>query len=202
MNEGLKLYCLIALLLTFNSYSQNNKSKIEKDLDSLTKLIEQCPNCSSPYFKRGKINASMNKKMDAMKDFNKAIEIHIEKFEKNYRLTESYNERAYLKMDLKDYRGALQDFNNASNTNDGYSKLWVQVLFGRGYCKTKTGDLKGAVIDYEKVFLHDQNDKLTHFNLGLIKIDLGMLEEGCLNLSKAGELGFDDAYDAIAKYCN
>jgi hypothetical protein len=37
---------------------------------------------------------------------------------------------------------------------------------------------------------------------GLSKIILGQKDSGCLDLSKAGELGYDRAYEAIEKYCN
>jgi len=37
---------------------------------------------------------------------------------------------------------------------------------------------------------------------GLAKISLGQKDKGCLDLSKAGELALDYAYDAIEKHCN
>jgi hypothetical protein len=43
---------------------------------------------------------------------------------------------------------------------------------------------------------------MTHYNIGLLKIKVLRIEEGCLNLSKAGELGMTDAYKVISKHCN
>ncbi len=37
---------------------------------------------------------------------------------------------------------------------------------------------------------------------GVAKLGLGQKDSGCLDLSKAGELGFDKAYESIKKYCN
>jgi len=42
---------------------------------------------------------------------------------------------------------------------------------------------------------------LAYYARGIAKIKSGDKNGGCLDLSKAGELGFD-AYDTIKKYCN
>jgi tetratricopeptide (TPR) repeat protein len=39
------------------------------------------------------------------------------------------------------------------------------------------------------------------YNRGLLHIYLRETEKGCLDISKAGELGIDDAYSVIRKYC-
>ncbi|MDR3184264.1 MAG: tetratricopeptide repeat protein [Prevotellaceae bacterium] len=39
------------------------------------------------------------------------------------------------------------------------------------------------------------------YNRGLVHIYLRETEKGCLDISKAGELGIDDAYSVIRKYC-
>ena len=39
------------------------------------------------------------------------------------------------------------------------------------------------------------------FNRGLVLIYLKDKEKGCIDLSRAGELGVGDAYSVIAKYC-
>ena len=40
-----------------------------------------------------------------------------------------------------------------------------------------------------------------YFNRGLVLIYLKDKEKGCIDLSKAGELGVADAYGVISKYC-
>jgi hypothetical protein len=34
-----------------------------------------------------------------------------------------------------------------------------------------------------------------------VKIELNQKDGGCLDLSKAGELGYSEAYDKIQQYC-
>ena len=40
-----------------------------------------------------------------------------------------------------------------------------------------------------------------YWNRGLAKIKLGQIDSGCLDFSKAGELGHSEAYNSIKKYC-
>jgi len=40
-----------------------------------------------------------------------------------------------------------------------------------------------------------------YFNRGLVLIYLKDKEKGCIDLSRAGELGIKDAYSVIGKYC-
>ena len=40
-----------------------------------------------------------------------------------------------------------------------------------------------------------------YFNRGLVLIYLKDKEKGCIDLSRAGELGVDGAYPVIARYC-
>jgi hypothetical protein len=36
---------------------------------------------------------------------------------------------------------------------------------------------------------------------GIAKLQLGQKDDGCLDLSEAGQLGFSKAYSEIKKYC-
>ncbi len=78
----------------------------------------------------------------------------------------------------------------------------AKSYFEIGYEKFKQGDLKGAIQDYTKAIeLNPQYAEVYH-NRGLTKLYLGQKDSGCLDLSKAGELGYYEAYDAIKEYCN
>ena len=41
-----------------------------------------------------------------------------------------------------------------------------------------------------------------YFNRGLVQIYLKDKDKGCIDLSRAGELGVEDAYGVISKYCD
>jgi hypothetical protein len=43
---------------------------------------------------------------------------------------------------------------------------------------------------------------LAYYHRGLAKILSGQKDNGCLDLSKAGDLGLAEAYESIKEYCN
>jgi len=75
--------------------------------------------------------------------------------------------------------------------------------------KFKKEDYYGAISDYGKaIYVQEQDDfgyvkiEEIYYNIGLCYAKLGDKKSACLNWSKAGELGYDKAYDMIKEYCN
>ncbi len=83
----------------------------------------------------------------------------------------------------------------------GDDKKEVDGYFKRGVEKNEAGNYKEAVQDYTKAIELDPKYAKPYYFRGLCKIKLGEKESGCLDLSKAGELGYDDAYDKIKELC-
>ncbi len=74
--------------------------------------------------------------------------------------------------------------------------------FYSGNTKYELKDYKGAIQDYTKAIELNPNHANAYNNRGLAKIFLEQKDDGCLDLSKAGELGHAKTYEAIKKYCN
>ena len=100
-------------------------------------------------------------------------------------------------MSLEDYYGAIEDFNKAILLNPNYSMAYLH----RGECKFFLDD-GSCYGDFNKCLEIDSKNAECYYYRGLTLIDSGQKKEGCLDLSKAGELGDEDAYEAIRKYCN
>ncbi|MHA7128105.1 hypothetical protein [Algoriphagus namhaensis] len=58
-------------------------------------------------------------------------------------------------------------------------------------------DHHGAVSDFTQAIELDDKRALFYFGRGLSRIKNNQKELGCLDFSKAGELGYQDAYEAI-----
>ena len=63
------------------------------------------------------------------------------------------------------------------------------------------GDYWGAVSDYTKAIELDPKFSEAYFNKGLILIYLNIKTSGCEDMSTAGELGIQDAYRVLERYC-
>lgn len=55
--------------------------------------------------------------------------------------------------------------------------------------------------DLDRAIAIDPELNVAYFNRGIVKIELKRMDSGCLDLSKAGELGMEKAYDKIKEHC-
>jgi len=78
----------------------------------------------------------------------------------------------------------------------------AEDCYNSGYAKAELQDYRGAIQDHNKAIELNPNDADAYFGRGLAKILSGQKDDGCLDLSKAGELGYAEAYEAIKESCN
>lgn len=107
---------------------------------------------------------------------------------------------------------AIQIFNKSIEINN--KNYWAYLL--RGSAKSQIEDNRGAIVDLvtaEEILNLDKqaggrysSDYKSHLSYiystrGITYLKLKEKKEGCLWLSKAGELGARSAYDAIQQWC-
>jgi tetratricopeptide (TPR) repeat protein len=63
-----------------------------------------------------------------------------------------------------------------------------------------SGKYPEAFEDYSKAIELHPNFGEAYYNRGLVQIYMKDTHKGCLDLSKAGELGIEDAYEALKFY--
>ena len=97
-----------------------------------------------------------------------------------------------------DYSAAISDMNRAAELAPGFPYTYYNL----GNLLTLSGDMPGAISQYTKAVEIYPSLGEAYYNRGLVLIYLNDREKGCLDLSKAGELGIDDAYSVIGKYCD
>ena len=149
-----------------------------------SKLLELNPNYSSAYLNRGVLYYNKNKYNDAIKDYNKSIELNSTAI--------GYNNRGSAYQQLREYDLAILDFNKSIEIDlfyfNAYKNRGVtyrlkndfemaiadlntaaelkeddgEVYYNRAMCYTKMYDYENAIINYEKC------KNLYHDNVSLL----------------------------------
>ena len=96
-----------------------------------------------------------------------------------------------------DYSEAIEDMEAAAGIVDDIPYIYFNL--GNLYCLSSK--LVESIDNYSKAIQLYPYMGDAFFNRGLVLIFLKDKEKGCIDLSRAGELGIEDAYSVINKYC-
>lgn len=96
-----------------------------------------------------------------------------------------------------DYTSAIMDMRHASELAPDFPYIYYNL----GNLYTLSNDLPEAIIQYNKALQLYPYIPEAYYNRGLVLIYLKDKVKGCIDISKAGELGVLDAYPVIKKYC-
>lgn len=145
------------------------------------------------YLRRGEDKLISKDYKGAIVEFSKAIEFNTD----THTQTLAYYHRGLAKQELEDYRGAIADYTKAI-------ALFPSSFTynSRAFVKFALEDYRGAIADYDKVLQISPKFSEAFYYRGVSKLFLGLKDSGCLDLSKAGELGYEHAYDSIKEFCN
>lgn len=158
---------------------------------NFNKAIEQDRKNYKAFYMRGSIKRLFEDQHGAMKDFNMAIELNPRDFE-------AYYERGNIKFALQDYYGAIADYSHTIALNEGF----VDAYYKRGQAKHQLEAYNDAINDCSKIIEINPKNVDAYFLRGILRLEHGQTEGGCLDLSKAGELGDLKAYEVIKEKCN
>ena len=157
------------------------------------------------YSSRAQVLFKNGRYVEAMSDISNAIIL-------NSQNIYFYSLRADIKIALLDYRGAIEDLKLAIDLEQKtplnfyvlpiYKEEHIADYFSKiGTCKANLNDFQGAVDEYNNAIKWSPNHSYSFYSRGKVLIRLGEKDRGCLDLSKAGELGYKEAYVAIKMYC-
>jgi tetratricopeptide (TPR) repeat protein len=158
---------------------------------NLNKALDKDPGFAQAYYLRGNIKVNFEDFHGAMKDYNSALE-------KNPKYAECFLARGNVKLGLQDYYGAIADYTSAISINENH----VEAYYNRGKAKQFLQAYEDAINDCTKIIQINPKSIDAYYMRGLLRIDFGDPQNGCLDLSKAGELGDLKAYEAIKEKCN
>jgi tetratricopeptide (TPR) repeat protein len=176
----------------FNSgIEKYNAKEYSSALTELSKsVIKDSHNTNAFYFK-GLCEVQLKNDSAALISFQNAIAIDSSNFQ-------ALVERAKLKISLGDYVSAINDCDNSRMFKLDYSELYKTKASAYEFLN----DASNAIIAYESAIKYGQSDGETYYKLAKLKLSYGNHDEACSLLSKAGELGFMDAFKLIKSNCN
>jgi tetratricopeptide (TPR) repeat protein len=115
-------------------------------------------------------------------------------------MDDSGNTRARVKDQVTrqyDYSDAIDDMKKAAEVVSDLPYIYYNLA--NLYCLS--ADHIASLDNYTKAIDLYPYMGDAYFNRGLVLIYLKDKEKGCIDLSRAGELGVADAYGVIKKYC-
>ncbi len=196
-NNQKELYLIRAL-----AYQDLNN--YEKAIHDYTAYLKLDPQNKLVIFSRAKALEKINAYQLAILDYNVLIEL-------DPNSSNTYLDRGFAKYKLLDYRGAILDFNNSIslNTPDKDMKSLDNVMLAmtyslRGMSKFHLKAYKDSIIDFNITLELLPTGTIAaeaYYFRGLANLELGNKENGCLDLSKSGEMGRENAYEAIKLLC-
>ena len=141
------------------------------------------------HMNRGALRAEMI-------DFISSIESNVQVLS----MDDSGNTRARVKDQVSrqyDYSDAIRDMKAAAEIIPDIPYVYYNL--GNLYCLS--AEHINSIENYSKAIALYPYMGDAYFNRGLVLIYLKDKEKGCIDLSRAGELGVQDAYSVIKKYC-
>jgi tetratricopeptide (TPR) repeat protein len=169
--------------------SEASKKQFNAALDSYNKAIEANPSQTFYFMNRGVLQAEMI-------DFISSIESNV----RVLTLDNAGTARAKVQDGSArnyDYSPAIHDLIKAC----GLFPEFPYNYYNLGNLYSLSNDLPEAIKQYTQALELYPYLAEAYYNRGLVLIYLKDKDKGCLDISKAGELGIQEAYSVIKKYC-
>lgn len=168
-------------------------------------------------FKRGITQSQVRQYTSAVGIFGQAIELNptnpflyinratteaemidfISQIDNNYnRISIDADQKMRSTKRTYNYDNAIGDLNKAIKL---YPEL-PYTYYNRGNLMAISGELPSAYDDYTRAIELNPDFADAYFNRGLVQIMMKDTRKGCIDLSKAGELGIGEAYTLLKRY--
>ncbi len=177
-----KLYFAKAIL-------DGKENQFNSALGYYDQAVREEPKQTFYYINRGSLQAEMI-------DFISSMESNVQilTLDNSGAARARVQDKAYHNYD---YTSAIHDMNKAVSLMPEFPFSYYNL--GNLYCLS--GDLPESINQYTKALDLFPTLGEAYYNRGLVLIYLKDKAKGCIDLSKAGELGIEDAYAVIKKYC-
>jgi tetratricopeptide (TPR) repeat protein len=137
---------------------------------------------ASAFLQKGINSIQSEDYQQAIKDFDKAIEL-------NPNLAEAYNNRGLVYGKLGNLQQAIKDFDKAIELNPNYAEAY----YSRGIAFGKLGNLQQEIKDYDKAIELNPDLAQAYYNRGNAHMNLDNLQQATKDLKTAALLGLKEA---------
>jgi tetratricopeptide (TPR) repeat protein len=158
-------------------------------IDEYNTLINLKPELSYAYFNRANTRYEMISFMNALNSYNNNVI-----FIGNYNIKAQSDK----KTNLQNYDDVVADYQKCIQLNPWFNYAY----FNLANINIDSKDFLSAITNLTKAIEIEPKFAEAYYNRGLTYIYVQKKEEGCTDLSKAGELGVQRAYEVIKKFCN
>lgn len=171
-----------------NAIVESAKNQFSKSISTYNKAIEDDPKNGFIYMDKASVEAEMI-------DFAKTVENSMQPSI----LDERGPAKARQKVEITTYNydQAIEDLSKAAKLLPDFA----YIHYNLGNIYTLANRMPDAIQSYSKAIEEYPYLADAYYNRGLVQIYLKDTNKGCLDISKAGELGIIDAYATLKKYC-
>jgi tetratricopeptide (TPR) repeat protein len=155
----------------------------------LSNLFGYSQNSNKHYIK-GVSNFESGKYNDAIEEFT--IELNT-----NPQFKEALFKRGICFILLKDYNQAIKDLSKVIVLDSNN----VNAYYNRGLAYKNINEKNKAILDFTETIRILPVYKLAYFNRAVIELSQDNFQAACLDLSKASDLGMEDAEEIIKYSC-
>ncbi len=149
----------------------------EDDLSRWNRAIDQNPQDSEAYYRRGLIFAIQGQHQQAIADFSKAIEL-------NPQHAQAYHQRGLSYIKLERYTQAIRDLQKVVEQEPKNA----QAYHSRGFAYLQLFDYGQAIRDFSRALEFDPKDTDAYLNRGQAYGHLGLYSLGIKDFEKILEL--------------
>ena len=181
----------------FRGYSYYGLNKYIEAIEDFTKVINFDKDETNAYFMRGLSKSYLNDRLGAISDYDEIIKREKTATPFNYKMSTVYNNKAYCLVELNKPVKALPFADKALELDKSEAYIWDT----RGEIFYKLGEYENCIKDMDQAISINSESNNSFYIRGLAKLKIGKKDEGCQDLSKAGELGKSEAYQIILENC-
>lgn len=207
-----------------NEPTQQNIQLISNKIETLNQTLTSSPKNAPTYLNRALAFSSIQNFNDAFSDYDHALQIddnyllaYFGRANSNYQLTQLIKSIGYQQqaITIKQNAAKSETPSESVQTDEYYSKAiddydmvlkldpdFSYAYYNRGYVKCVIGEYQRSIDDFTFAIREKPDFSEAFFNRGLILIYLNENKLGCEDLSKAGELGIQNAYSVMKRHCH